>query len=814
VFFSQEDKEAAMNGNFQLKSRRGTFLDISNYEYTGWEESERHILNQINLLYRTLCAILYNFVPTSGHPGGSISSGHIVQTLLFQVMDYDFSQPDRVDNDLLCYAAGHKAMGLYAMWALRNELVRQSRPDLLAAENRQLRWEDLLGFRRNPTNRTPLFREFHAKPLDGHPTCAIPFVKIATGASGVGVPASLGLAHAALDTFGDDAPYVHILEGEGGMTPGRVHEALSAAATAQIHNAILHVDWNQASIDSNHVCREDGQPGDYVQWDPAELAYLHDWNVIFVPNPTDFKQIITAQHVALLRNNYQPTAVIYRTTKGWKYGIEGKESHGAGHKFASEAYYKSLAECEQAFEIQFPRFQGEISLENVERNYFETLMKIREIIQNNKELSEFGGVQIAQAVDRLNMRNRKVRSGAPKLDWLYTNEAVDPMITPPELDVKPGDSVTTRSMLGDALGILNKQTEGAFFASAADLAGSTSVSNAVKWFPPGFYNAINNPNSRLMAIGGICEDAMGAWMAGLSSFGNHIGITSSYGAFIAALEHVAARLHGIGQQSMESVTGQPYKTWIMVNAHAGIKTGEDGPTHADPQGLQLLQECFPPKVLITLTPWDPREIWPLLVYSLHLRPAILAPFVTRPPDPIVDRKLLRLPPVETAIQGVYAMRTADSTAREYHGTIVLQGNAVATTFVTEVLPTLDQEGWNLNVFYVASSELFHLLSKQEQNSIFPERLAWEAVGITDFTLPTLYRWVRSNNGIERSLHSFRAGRYLGSGTASKVLEEAGIHAEGQLKMIREYAANFARNQAPLFHFDVQSPSNVNHFRYS
>ena len=152
-----------MNGNFQLKSRRGTFLDISNYEYTGWEESERHILNQINLLYRTLCAILYNFVPTSGHPGGSISSGHIVQTLLFQVMDYDFSQPDRVDNDLLCYAAGHKAMGLYAMWALRNELVRQSRPDLLAAENRQLRWEDLLGFRRNPTNRTPLFREFHDK---------------------------------------------------------------------------------------------------------------------------------------------------------------------------------------------------------------------------------------------------------------------------------------------------------------------------------------------------------------------------------------------------------------------------------------------------------------------------------------------------------------------------------------------------------------------------------------------------------------------------------------------------------------------------
>ncbi|MCI0446298.1 hypothetical protein L0152_24175 [bacterium] len=783
-----------MNDEFKLKPRRGTFLNITNYEYTGWNESERHIWNQINLIYRTLCAILYNFVPTSGHPGGSISSGQIVQALIFHTMDYDFREPDRLDNDMLCYAAGHKAMGLYSMWALRNELVRQNRPDLLAPANRQLRWEDLLGFRRNPTNRTPMFQEFHARPLDGHPTCATPFVKIATGASGVGVPAALGLAHAALDTFGYDAPFVHILEGEGGMTPGRVQEALAAAATAQLHNSILHVDWNQASIDSNHVCREENQPGDYVQWDPVELAYLHDWNVIFVPDPTDFKQVITAQHVAFARNNDQPTAIVYRTTKGWMYGIEGSASHGAGHKFASEGYYKSISECEETFKVKFPRFEGEMTQENIEHNYFETLMVVRDLIHNNKELSSFAGAQISFAQERLNARARKVRSGAPCLERLYSSGTADPMSTPPELRVKAGDSVTTRSVLGDALGILNKETQGAFFASAADLAGSTSISNAVKWFPPGFYNAITNPESRLVAIGGICEDAMGAWMAGLSSFGNHIGVTSSYGAFIAALEHVAARLHGIGQQAMNSVTGQPYKTWIMVNAHSGVKTGEDGPTHADPQGLQLLQECFPPKVLITLTPWDPREIWPLLVYSLQLRPAILAPFVTRPPDPIVDRNLLRLPPPEVAIEGVYAMRKADR-ATEYHGTIVLQGNGVATTFVNEVLPVLDQEGWNLNVFYVASAELFQLLSKEEQEFIFPEALAWDAVGITDFTLPTLFRWVRSNHGIECSLHSFRGGHYLGSGSASKVLEEAGIHAEGQLRMIRDYARNFARRNS-------------------
>jgi transketolase len=98
------------------------------------------------------------------------------------------------------------------------------------------------------------------------------------------------------------------------MTPGRVAEALAAAGTASLGNVVLHVDWNQASIDSNRVCRDWETPGDYVQWTPAELAYLHDWNVIFVPDGFDWQQITLAQRLALELDNGQPTA-IYRTIK-------------------------------------------------------------------------------------------------------------------------------------------------------------------------------------------------------------------------------------------------------------------------------------------------------------------------------------------------------------------------------------------------------------------------------------------------------------------------------------------------------------------
>jgi len=107
---------------FTLGHRRGYYLDVTK------ETPDRNLaddlliadLERFDLIYRTLCGILFNFVPTSGHPGGSISSGRIVSALLFRSMDYDFRAPMRPDADVLSYAAGHKAMGLYAMWALRN----------------------------------------------------------------------------------------------------------------------------------------------------------------------------------------------------------------------------------------------------------------------------------------------------------------------------------------------------------------------------------------------------------------------------------------------------------------------------------------------------------------------------------------------------------------------------------------------------------------------------------------------------------------------------------------------------------------------
>jgi transketolase len=775
-------------------ARRGIYIDARDLLEDGTppltpEDVAR--LESLDLVYRSLCALLYNYVPMSGHPGGSISSGRFVQALLFQTMNYDLADPDREDADLISYAAGHKALGLYALWALRSEIARIAAPQLLPADvRRQLRLEDLLGFRQNPTKKTPLFLEFESKALDGHPTPATPFVRLATGASGVGVASSLGLAFAAADTYGEHAPRVHIIEGEGGLTPGRVAEALAAAGTASIGNAILHVDWNQASIDSNRVCRDGEIPGDYVQWDPLELAYLHDWNVIYVPGGFDFNQILAAQRAALNMGNRQPTAIVYRTTKGWQYGIEGRASHGAGHKLCADAFFGAVAPLLDGAGADLPRCpldaqlcQGGQDRTVIEKCAWDALLVVRRRLERDLPVTQYLAEQLLRSCAALGRLARRHRADAPRVEAVYETTQTMLDAAPEELMSKPGSSATLRGELAQALAHCNRRSGGALLTAAADLLGSTSVNVISESFPPGFYNTKDNPAARTLSLGGICEDGATGILAGISTFGHHIGVVSSYGAFLAPLAHIGARLHAIGAQARQAVSGDPFKPMIVICAHAGLTTGEDGPTHADPQALQLLQQNFPKGTVVTLTPWEPREIWTLVAAALVKRPAVIAPFVTRPAERVPDRPGLGLAAPTAAATGVYRLRAARGRP---DGVVVLQESGVTSAFVNETMPLLEKAGIDLEVYYVASTELFDLLEPAEQERAFPAAAAEQAMGITGFTLPTMYRWIRSARGREYTMHPFQRGHFLASGQGEAVMQEAGLDGVSQFETIRRF----------------------------
>ncbi|MEO8034355.1 MAG: hypothetical protein ABI837_07965, partial [Acidobacteriota bacterium] len=55
-----------------------------------------------------------------------------------------------------------------------------------------------------------------------------------------------------------------------------------------------------------------------------------------------------------------------------------------------------------------------------------------------------------------------------------------------------------------------------------------------------------------------------------------------------------------------------------------------------------------------------------------------------------------------------------------------------------------------------------------------------------FTMPTMYRWIRSDLGRAMTMHPFMQGRYTGSGSARAVIAEAQLDGESQFKRIAEY----------------------------
>jgi transketolase len=175
----------------------------------------------------------------------------------------------------------------------------------------------------------------------------------------------------------------------------------------------------------------------------------------------------------------------------------------------------------------------------------------------------------------------------------------------------------------------------------------------------------------------------------------------------------------------------------------------------------------------------------LTVESLLQRPAVLAPYVTRPSEVIVDRQALGLAAPEASVKGVYKLLEANGKAE---GSIVYQGSDVAYAFVTGVLPRLRESGMNLDIYYVSSAELFDRLGREEREEIYPASVAESAMMFSGFTPATMYRWIMSEKGRQHSLYPWKQGFFLGSGNGDVCLEQAGMHPEAQWDAIRKFVS--------------------------
>ncbi len=87
------------------------------------------------------------------------------------------------------------------------------------------------------------YRRFGSR-LEGHPTPVLPWVDVATGSLGQGLPDAVGVALAG--KYLDELPYrVWVLCGDSEMAEGSIWEALDKASYYKLSNLVAIVDVNR-----------------------------------------------------------------------------------------------------------------------------------------------------------------------------------------------------------------------------------------------------------------------------------------------------------------------------------------------------------------------------------------------------------------------------------------------------------------------------------------------------------------------------------------------------------------------------------------
>jgi transketolase len=169
----------------------------------------------------------------SGHPTSSMSAADLMAVLLARYLRYDFDAPENRANDHLVFSKGHASPLLYGMYKMAGAIDD----------------EELL-----------TFREFGSR-LQGHPTPEIPWVDVATGSLGQGLPISVGIALAGKRLESADFR-VWVLCGDSELAEGSMWEAFEHAGQAGLDNMIAIVDVNRL-----------GQRGPTMhEWDTSSLA--------------------------------------------------------------------------------------------------------------------------------------------------------------------------------------------------------------------------------------------------------------------------------------------------------------------------------------------------------------------------------------------------------------------------------------------------------------------------------------------------------------------------------------------------------------
>ncbi len=227
----------------------------------------------------------------SGHPTSSLSAADLMAVLLGKYLRYAVERPDEPNNDHLIFSKGHASPLYYSI--------------LLAIGAIDER--EFMTYRQRGSR------------LEGHPTPVLPWVDVATGSLGQGLPIGVGVALAGKRL--DKLPYrTWILCGDSEMAEGSMWEAFAQAAFDGLDNLTAIIDVNRL-----------GQTGPTrYGWDLdaySDRLRAFGWHAIEIDGH-DVSAINSAFAEAVATTG-RPTAIVARTVKGK--GVTAVADKGGAH---------------------------------------------------------------------------------------------------------------------------------------------------------------------------------------------------------------------------------------------------------------------------------------------------------------------------------------------------------------------------------------------------------------------------------------------------------------------------------------------------
>lgn len=721
---------------FQYLVEGGAYLDLRQLILKPLAEIEKEKTDGLAKIIRGLAFAAIEGIK-SGHPGGSSSKVEQMLALLASgVLAFDPLEPKHPGRDRVVWSAGHCTPLLHATLALISEVLIKSGQ---AVDKEKL----------GTVLPSCLARFRHCDGPSGHVESTYSLADACTGSSGHGFSAALGLA-LLQKTNGLDTK-VFVLAGDAETEEGMSFEARNSIIAMGADNVIVSLDYNGFGIDGP-IMEVINQP--YVNYWLAS-----GWNIIEVDGHNILELATAYKKARAGFNNGRATVVICHTVKGRDYGkLAGTaDSHG------TPAPHAEYVEIMKKLGFDIPGVEGEVMeditavisrLTDEEAAYLMARLEVnKNLIKPEKDLEK---------------KLRTTLKGRPLNDYKSVKR---PDVLPPELVFKEGEAVAVRKATEAFFKWLMGQTA-FFYVGSGDLAKSiltVAAENIYGIVSPqnplgrGFRFGIAEQNMAMMSTALTQDILPGGWQA--------MSVFSSYGVFTSIMAN-PVRMAVISNAINPDRKG----FFIMLAAHDGPETGEDGPTH---QGLFWMSYFDALPGIKVYKPLDANEAVEMLFYAIQKGEPV-AFSVMRPNTPVFKRSVgaygnFTVPPAIEAINGAYVFKPFSNNGKSKKALAICGGQVMAN--VLEILPDLEKE-LDIKIIAVTSPELFAelrqtnpakaqaILPDDERQYVMTLHNGWSGF-LDPFLLPADYE--------KRTLE---IDRFLKSGPPSEVYKLAKFDKEG------------------------------------